>query len=93
MKRIFCMILSLMLIISMLPAVSVNAASLYWPVPGHTRRSGTFSSSHPAIDISDGSIEGAAIVAAMSGTVQKVFTCTANHYPNEGDCYDSEQAS
>ena len=87
MKRMFCMILSLVLIIGLLPAVSANAGSLYWPVPGHTRRSGTFSSSHPAIDISDGSIEGAAIVAAMSGTVQKVFTCTANHYPNEGDCY------
>ena len=87
MKKLFCMVLSLVLICSMLPAISVQAANLYWPVPGHTNRTGTYSSGHPAIDISDGGIEGAPIVAAMSGTVQKVFTCTANHYPNDGDCY------
>lgn len=87
MKRLFCMVLSLVLIIGMLPAISASAATIYWPVPGHTHRSGTYSSGHPAIDISDGSIEGAAIVAAMSGTVQRVFTCTNNHYPNEADCY------
>lgn len=63
------------------------ASTLYWPVPGHTSLSRGFSSGHPAIDIHDSSINGATVIAAMGGTVHRIYLCGTQHYGSEEDCY------
>ncbi len=86
-KIITSLILLIVVLIPLLINVAVynNAAvTLYWPVPGHTRISQYLHKN--AIDISDSSIYGADVIAAMSGTVTHVFTCTENHYPNLSSC-------
>ena len=65
--------------------MSVQAATLYWPVPNHKTISQGFHDGC-AIDISDGSIKGANIVAAYPGTVYKKYTCSHNTYPDCKDC-------
>lgn len=61
--------------------ISAEAAGqLLWPVPGHTGKSQGYSSWHTGIDINDSSINGAAVVAATSGTVTNVFKCSHNTY-------------
>ena len=57
-----------------------------WPVPGHYSLSQGYHGGN-AIDISDGSICGATIVAAMDGTVKEKFTCAEQHYGSYGDCH------
>ncbi|MCI9176240.1 MAG: peptidoglycan DD-metalloendopeptidase family protein [Lachnospiraceae bacterium] len=49
---------------------ALAAESWLWPVPGHTNLSQRFSGSHDGLDISDGSIAGANIVATKSGTIK-----------------------
>ena len=54
--------------------VTPSGSGYTWPVPGHTALSSVFGADrgtygHGAIDISDGSIMGATVVAADSGTV------------------------
>lgn len=54
--------------------VTPSGSGYTWPVPGHTALSSVFGEDrgtygHGAIDISDGSIMGATVVAADSGTV------------------------
>lgn len=66
-------------------AATQAAVSLRWPVPGHTTLSQPYHDGC-AIDISDKSIAGANVVAALSGTVTHTFTCSANHYGSYGDC-------
>ena len=66
-------------------AFTSSAATLVWPVPGHTALSQGYHS-NSAIDISDGSIAGATIVAAFSGTVKTKYTCTQQHHGSSGDC-------
>lgn len=61
-----------------------SAATLVWPVPGHTNLSQGFHDGK-AIDISDGSIAGATVCAALGGTVTNIFLCGNTHY-NAGDC-------
>lgn len=61
------------------------AATLVWPVPGHTTLSQGFHDGK-AIDISDGSITGASVCAALGGTVTNIFLCGNTHH-NAGDCY------
>lgn len=61
-----------------------QGVTLVWPVPGHTRLSQGFHDGK-AIDISDGSITGAPVVAAMGGIVTNIFLCGNTHY-NAGDC-------
>lgn len=64
---------------------NLKAATLIWPVPGHTRLSqGHHQGS--AIDISDGSINGATVVAAIGGTVTYIFKCAQTHHLSDGDC-------
>ena len=59
--------------------ISAEAAGqLLWPVPGHTGKSQGYSSWHTGIDINDSSINGAAVLAATSGTLTNVFKCTNN---------------
>ncbi len=65
--------------------ITSNAASLYWPVPGHTGKSQGFHDGK-AIDISDGSIAGADVIAAMGGKVTAIFLCQSQHFGSTGDC-------
>ena len=61
-----------------------RGVTLVWPVPGHTRISQGFHDGK-AIDIADGSITGAPVVAAMGGIVTNIFLCGNTHH-NYGDC-------
>lgn len=66
---------------------SVEAATvLRWPVPGHTNRSQRLHGNN-AIDISDATIAGATIVAALGGTVEYKYTCGSQHYGSEHNCH------
>lgn len=59
---------------------------LVWPVPNHATLTQGFHDNN-AIDISDGSIAGASVVAAKSGKITSLFKCAQNHYGSFGDCY------
>lgn len=59
--------------------------TLHWPVPGHTRLSQGYHDGG-CIDISDGSIGGARVVAAMGGTVTNIWLCGQQHSGSYGDC-------
>lgn len=86
-KRLLSATLAILLLIIGL-AFSVSAGStLIWPVQGHTTLTQGFSgdSGHSGIDISDGSISGATVRAAMGGTVCRIYLCGDTHL-NEGDC-------
>lgn len=78
-KRLLILAMALIMVIGVFPATYASAATLYWPVPGHTRLSQGFHNGN-AIDISDGSISGATVVAAMGGTVTHIFLCGTQHY-------------
>lgn len=62
-----------------------EAATLYWPVPGHTSLSQGFHDGN-AIDISDGGIAGANVVAAIGGKVTHIYLCGTQHYGQASDC-------
>ena len=64
---------------------SARAAQLYWPVPGHTHLSQGFHGGN-AIDISDGSIGGAKVIAAIGGTVTHIYLCGSQHYGSNHTC-------
>ena len=64
---------------------AAKAVQLVWPVPGHTSLSRGFHDGN-AIDISDGSIAGANVVAAIGGTVTHIYLCGTQHYGSMGDC-------
>lgn len=64
--------------------VTYAGVTLRWPVPGHTALSQGYHDGK-AIDISDGSINGATVCAALGGTVSNIWLCGNTHY-NAGDC-------
>ncbi len=74
------------------PSVVVPTGPGYcWPVPGHTALSSVFgedrgSYGHGAIDISDGGIMGATVVAADSGTVVVAENGCTHNYGKSGSC-------
>lgn len=77
-KRILSFILCLVLVFCMVPPVTSSAAkALLWPVPGHTQLSRGWvpSQNHYAIDINDGSINGAPVVAAIGGQIVAIYKC------------------
>lgn len=84
MKQILCIALAVLLTVSAFAFTSA-AVTLIWPVPGHTNLSQGYHDG-AAIDISDGSIAGATVVAALGGTVKYKFTCGQQHYGSMGDC-------
>lgn len=90
MKKYLSLLLALLLTFSfLLPGFVFEAeaaATLAWPVPGHTSLSRGFSSGHPAIDICDGSINGATVIAAMGGTVHRIYKCGTQHFGSDHDC-------
>lgn len=62
-----------------------------WPVPGHYSLSSVWNENrdtynHGAIDISDGSIMNAQVVAAQSGTVILSNTACTHNYGKDGSC-------
>lgn len=65
--------------------VKAYTTVLQWPVPGHT----SYGALHAVNgrDISDATIGGANVYAALGGTVEYVFLCTQQHYGSEGDCH------
>lgn len=87
-KKLVSFLLCLLMIISMCAISFVTASSanvLVWPVPGHRYSISQGFHNGNAIDISDGTIYGADVVAAMGGIVTHTFKCSNNHH-NEGDC-------
>lgn len=90
MKKYVSLLLALLLTFSfLLPGFVFEAeaaAPLTWPVPGHTSLSRGFSSGHPAIDICDGSINGATVIAAMGGTVYRIYKCGIQHHGSDHTC-------
>ncbi|MGN1421690.1 MAG: M23 family metallopeptidase [Eubacterium sp.] len=88
MKKILSLFMSLVMLLSIIAGLNLTAnagVKLYWPVPGHTNLSQGFHDGN-AIDISDGTITGAKVIAAIGGTVTHKFTCTSQHYGSFGDC-------
>lgn len=89
-KSIFVIIMAVILGILMSGILEINhkvyaATPLVWPVPGHKTLSQGFHDGN-AIDISDGSIAGANVVAAIGGTVTHIYLCGQQHYGSAGDC-------
>lgn len=64
---------------------------LTWPVPGHYTITQNYISTpgrfHNGIDILDKHITGATVLAAMGGTVNKLYKCTELHYSAHHACY------
>ena len=89
-KLLLSLVTGLMIALSTsatMSGITANAAgSIYWPVPGHTRLSQGMHNGN-AIDISDGSIGGADVIAACGGTVVTIYLCPDQHYPYENDCH------
>lgn len=94
-RRLQAVVLAFVLFVSMfqgIPGLEIDwaekaeaAVTLRWPVPGHTGLSRGLHDKN-AIDISDGGIGGAQVVAALGGTVIKKTTCSKKHYGSYGDC-------
>ena len=91
-KRILSMLLVLVLMATLVPLHADAAVTIYWPVPGHTHLSQGYHANN-AIDISDGSINGATVIAAASGTVTHIYLCSNTHndsysiqHPESTDC-------
>ena len=88
-KKAFHLFLAVIMALSVLPIMPAKEAkagvTLAWPVPGHTHLSQGYHD-YKAIDISDGSIAGADVVAALSGTVTAIYLCSSQHYGSSHDC-------
>ncbi|MGN0537869.1 MAG: murein hydrolase activator EnvC family protein [Acutalibacteraceae bacterium] len=74
------------------PSVDVpEDGSFVWPCPGHTYLTSTFdenrgANNHGALDIADGSIYGAAVVAAQSGVVFSAYNGCTHDYGKNSSC-------
>lgn len=93
-KKIVALVLCLGLLTGMLDGVPMvgkysmvaeAADNLVWPVPGHTGLSRGYHDGK-AIDICDGTIAGATVVAAYSGVVTHKFVCSSQHFGSYGEC-------
>ncbi len=65
--------------------------SYVWPCPGHTNLTSTFeewrgAENHGALDIADGSVYGAAVVACWNGTVIQTNTTCTHDYGKSSSC-------
>ncbi len=84
-RKLLSVLLATVLLLTCIPFSAVSAATLVWPVPGHKTLSQGYHNNN-AIDISDGSIANATVVAAMGGTVSGIYLCGSQHYGSMGDC-------
>lgn len=71
--------------------VTPSGSGFTWPVPGHSALSSVFGEDrgtygHGAIDIADGSIMGATVVAADSGTVVVSNNSCSHNWAKSGSC-------
>ncbi len=71
--------------------VKSDGTSYVWPCPGHTYLTSTFDewrgvNNHGALDIADGSIYGAAVVACWNGTVIATNTTCTHDYGKSSSC-------
>lgn len=82
-KKLFIMLSFLCFMILVL---TIPVSAQIWPVPGHRNLTQRFHSNHNGIDISDGKIKGAPVVAAASGKVYALFKCSHNTYPDPYSC-------
>lgn len=92
MKRIISAVMTVVMFVSMFSlGITANAATLIWPVPGHYSLSrGQYYNNendyHNGMDITDGSINGATVVAAVGGTVCHIRLCGSQHLGDLHDC-------
>lgn len=77
-KKLLSIAIIMCMTIMLFPLSVFAQSSLVWPVPGHTNLSQGFHNGN-AIDISDGSIYGANVVAAMGGTVTHIWLYDCHH--------------
>lgn len=68
-----------------------NDGSFVWPCPGHTYLTSTYdenrgASNHGALDIADGSVYGAAVVAAQTGYVFSAYNGCPHDYGKSSSC-------
>ncbi|MBQ8133804.1 MAG: peptidoglycan DD-metalloendopeptidase family protein [Clostridia bacterium] len=68
-----------------------DGTSYVWPCPGHTYLTSTFeewrgANNHGALDIADGSVYGAAVVACWNGTVIATNTTCTHDYGKSSSC-------
>lgn len=84
-KKITALLLTVILFSGILPQAADAGVILTWPVPGHTNLSQGFHD-QKAIDISDGNIAGAPVVAAYGGTVSSIFLCGIQHEGSDHNC-------
>lgn len=74
------------------PSVPVPSYGYAWPVPGYYGLTSNYGyrsfddSFHEGIDISEGGIMGAAVVAAESGTITRAIGGCTHNYPKNGSC-------
>lgn len=88
-KRGISLFLAVVMLLSSAAIMTVPAraaSTLYWPVPGHTSYSNYHQGKNNAIDIADGAIAGAPVIAAIGGTVREIHYCNSNHAGSYGDC-------
>lgn len=87
MKKIISFVMAFILLLCIVPSMSVTVDAevvRYWPVPGHPGKSQGYwyvdeKNYHKAIDICDANIEGAAVIASVSGTVVATYRCGVQH--------------
>ena len=71
--------------------VDSSGDSYVWPCPGHTYLTSLFdenrgASNHGALDIADGSVYGAKVVACYAGTVFSTYTACPHDYGKFSSC-------
>ncbi|MBR6071114.1 MAG: peptidoglycan DD-metalloendopeptidase family protein [Ruminococcus sp.] len=70
--------------------VAAGASGFAWPVPGHSGISSYYgyrwNTLHGGIDISDGGIMGAPVVASKSGTVTRMNNSCSHNYGKSSSC-------
>ena len=93
-KKALSLVIAMTCVISLGKLTTVKATeetTLTWPVPGHYEVTQQYivtpERNHNGIDILDNDISGAAVLAAMGGTVEKVFNCTLHHETSDVSCY------
>ena len=91
-KRALSLIIAIICVIPIaVSATETETEVLTWPVPGHYEVTQEYINTperfHNGIDILDNNVLGAPVLAAMGGTVHRVYTCTYHHDTSDTPCY------